>query len=244
MSLNLTLAIKKIWSYIKTETFTLIWERKVMKFKAAIFDLDGTLLDSMSIWSNLCREFLLRHHIDEEIDLDGKLGVISMRNALEYVIKEFALDVPIDEACAETWQIVEEFYRNKAQIKPGIEAILKHFQKNNIPCGVITATERGLVIPALERVGLSGYFKAVFSCSEMQTSKRTPEVFFQMSQLLGAEPAETIVFEDALYAAVTAKKAGYAVAAVYDCSEKNPLELQQTADWYCQNWTELPLEIL
>ena len=93
-----------------------------MKFKAAIFDLDGTLLDSMSIWSNLCREFLLRHHIDEEIDLDGKLGVISMRNALEYVIKEFSLEVSIDEACAETWQIVEEFYRSKAKIKPGIEA--------------------------------------------------------------------------------------------------------------------------
>ena len=78
----------------------------------------------------------------------------------------------------------------------------------------------------------------------MQTSKRTPEVFFQMSQLLEAEPAETIVFEDALYAAVTAKNAGYAVAAVYDFSEKNPLELQQTADWYCKCWTELPLEIL
>jgi beta-phosphoglucomutase-like phosphatase (HAD superfamily) len=78
----------------------------------------------------------------------------------------------------------------------------------------------------------------------MQTSKRTPEVFFQMSRILGAEPADTIVFEDALYAAVTAKNAGYAVVAVYDCSEKNPLQLQQTADWYCKSWTELPLEVL
>ena len=215
-----------------------------MKFKAAIFDLDGTLLDSMSIWSNLCREFLLRHQIDEEIDLDGKLGVISMRNALEYVIKEFALQVSLDEAYAETWQIVEEFYKSKAQIKPGIKGILDYFQSNHIPCGVITATETGLVVPALERVGLSGYFKHVFSCSEMQTSKRTPEVFFQMSRILGAEPADTIVFEDALYAAVTAKNAGYAVAAVYDCSEKNTLQLQQTADWYCKSWTELPLEVL
>ena len=57
-----------------------------MRFRAAIFDLDGTLLDSMSIWSNLCREFLLRHDIDDDIDLDGKLGVISMRNALEYLM--------------------------------------------------------------------------------------------------------------------------------------------------------------
>ncbi|MBR2374133.1 MAG: HAD family phosphatase [Lentisphaeria bacterium] len=215
-----------------------------MKFKAAIFDLDGTLLDSMSIWSNLCREFLLRHGVDEEIDLDGKLGVISIHNALEYVIREFAMDISLEAAYAETWQIVEQFYHSKAQLKPGIKRILDHLYKNDIPCGVITATESGLVIPALERVGLSGYFKSVFSCSEMQTSKRTPEVFFKMSRTLGAEPAETIVFEDALYAAATAKNAGYTVAAVYDCSEKDPLKLQQTADWYCKSWTELPLEVL
>ena len=215
-----------------------------MRFKAAIFDLDGTLLDSMSIWSNLCREFLLRHNIEEDIDLDSKLGVISIYNALEYLIKEFDLQVTLDDAYAETWQIVEDFYRSKAQIKPGIKVILEHLRSHNIPCGVITATEYGLVIPALERSGLSGYFKQVFSCSEMQTSKRTPEVFFQMSELLGASPAETIVFEDALYAASTAKKAGFSVAAVYDCSEKEPIKLQKTADWYCRSWTDLSLDIL
>ena len=215
-----------------------------MRFRAAIFDLDGTLLDSMSIWSNLCRQFLLRHDIDDDIDLDGKLGVISMRNALEYLINEFSLTISLDSAYAETWQIVEDFYRKKAQIKPGVKTILTHLQKNNSPCGVITATETGLVIPALERVGLSGYFRSVFSCSEMQTSKRTPDVFLKMSGLLGAEPAGTIVFEDALYAAVTAKNAGYTVAAVYDPSEKEPAKLQEIAHWYGREWTEFPLEML
>ena len=215
-----------------------------MKFKAAIFDLDGTLLDSMKIWSNLCNEFLLRHNINEVIDLDGKLGVISMRNALEYLIREFSIDISIETAYRETWLIVEEFYNLHAQIKPGIPAILEHLQNNNIPCGIITATETGLVIPALKRTGLHGYFKEIFSCSEMNTSKRTPEVFYQMSELLGAEPADTIVFEDALYAALTAKKAGYSVAAVYDPSEKNPSLLQETADFYCRCWQNLPLEHL
>ena len=215
-----------------------------MNFKAAIFDLDGTLLDSMSIWHNLSREFLLRHNIAEEIDLDGKLGVISMRNALEYVINEFSIDISLEDAYRETWQIVEDFYRRRATVKPGIRAILDHLQKANIPCGVITATETDLVVPALERVGLSSYFREIFSCSALQTSKRTPEIFFRMSEILGAEPAETIVFEDALYAAATAKNAGYNVAAVYDFSEKNPQKLQAISDWYCQSWEDFPLDML
>ena len=215
-----------------------------MRFKAAIFDLDGTLLDSMSIWHDLPRKFLLRYNVDQVIDLDGKLGVISMHNALEYLINEFSLPITLDAAYRETWQIVEDFYRTQAEIKPGIQNILEHLHQNNIPCGVITASESGLVLPALERVGLRKYFKKIFSCSEMNTSKRTPEVFTQMSGILGAAAAETIVFEDALYAAITAKNAGYSVAAVYDASEKDPEKLAATADWYCQNWEDFPLEAL
>lgn len=215
-----------------------------MRFKAAIFDLDGTLLDSMSIWHDLPRKFLLRYNVDQLIDLDGKLGVISMHNALEYLINEFSLPVTLDAAYRETWQIVEDFYRTRAEIKPGIQNILEHLQQNNIPCGVITASESGLVIPALERVGLRKYFKEIFSCSEMNTSKRTPEIFIEMSGILGVSAAETIVFEDALYAALTAKTAGYSVAAVYDASEKNPEKLAAAADWYLQSWEDFPLETL
>ena len=215
-----------------------------MRFKAAIFDLDGTLLDSMSIWHDLPRKFLLRYNVDQVIDLDGKLGVISMHNALEYLINEFSLPVTLDAAYRETWQIVEDFYRTQAEIKPGIQTILEHLQQNNIPCGVITASESGLVIPALEHVGLRKYFKEIFSCSEMNTSKRTPEIFIEMSGILGVPAAETIVFEDALYAALTAKTAGYSVAAVYDASEKNPEKLAAAADWYLQSWEDFPLETL
>ena len=206
--------------------------------------MDGTLLDSMYIWRNLCREFLRRHRIDEDIDLDAKLGVISLHNALEYVINEFKIPASVEEAKQESWQIIKDYYLTRATVKPGIVTILDHLQKNNVPCGIITATESGLVNTALEKAGLQGYFKEIFSCSDMQTSKRKPEVFLQMSEILGAAPAETVVFEDALYASLTAKNAGYAVAAVYDFSEKNPEKLQEIADWYCRSWEDFSLDEL
>lgn len=210
-----------------------------MRFKAAIFDLDGTLLDSMGIWDNLGREFLLRHGIDEDIDLDDRLGVVTMHEALKYLIKEYKLDILIDEAYAETWQIVEDFYRDRVQLKSGAMEFLDYLRDNNIPCGIITATELRLIMPALERTKLNGYFKEVLSCAELKTSKRTPEIFFKMSEILGIAPGETVVFEDALYAAQTAKSVGYQVAAIYDHSEKNPEKLKEISDYYCLNWDSL-----
>lgn len=215
-----------------------------MAIKAAIFDLDGTLLDSMHIWSNLCNEFLHAHGIAENIDLDGKLGVLSIRSALTYILDNYPLDTDLDTACMETWQIVENFYRNEVTLKQGVMRLLNELEAYRIPAGIITATETGLVKHALHRVGLTEYFAEVLSCADLQTSKRKPEVFMMLADKFGAKPGEIMVFEDALYAAETAKNAGFNVAAVYDPSERNSAVLKKTADYYCRSWEDFPLHLL
>ena len=221
-----------------------------MPIKGAIFDLDGTLLDSMTIWSNLCLRFLKKNGISPNdgglVGMDKKLEVLSIRNALAYVLKVYPqITVDLETAWRETWQIVEDFYCNQVEIKAGIPEILAELQRLNIPAGIITATESELVEKALARTNLDNCFAAgVMSCAALQTSKRSADVFFMMAEKLHASPSEIIVFEDALYAATTARNAGFAVAAVYDPSEKNQEKLQATANWYCRSWTELPLAIL
>ena len=221
-----------------------------MGFKGAIFDLDGTLLDSMGIWSTLCQRFLAEYGISPDAEglaaMYKKMEVLSIRNALSCLLQIYPqIGIDLDGACSKTYKMVEDFYCSQAQIKPGIPEILETLQRRNIPAGIITATEAELAEKALTRAGLAKYFTAgVMSCAELQTSKRTPDVFFLMTEKLGSLPQETIVFEDALYASITAKKAGFSVAAVYDPSEKKQEILRETADWYCRSWEELPLEIL
>ena len=216
-----------------------------MAYSAAFFDLDGTILDSMSIWQNLCKNFMLKHGIHQEINLEEKLSVISIHTALECIIDTFKINISLEDAYRETWQIVETFYREKVELKPGIMPILNELKRKNIPVGIISATEIELVNEALKRVGLSDFFTAgVVSCATLETSKRKPDIFYAMAEKVGSAPENTIIFEDALYAAATAKNAGFALAAVYDPSEKEQEKLAAIADYYCRSWEEFPLDEL
>ena len=217
-----------------------------MAFKAAIFDLDGTLLDSMGIWSNLCHRFLQHHGITLEAGglagMEKKLEVLSIRNALEYVLEVFPqIRIDLDTAHRQTWQIVETFYREKATVKPGIPAILAELKRKNIPAGIITATESELVEAALQKTGLDGFFSGrVMSCATLQMSKRSPEVFFMMAETLNAAPEDIIVFEDALYAANTLKANGFRYTII---EEQGSLccanELKDGCENYIKSYEEL-----
>jgi len=101
---------------------------------------------------------------------------------------------------------------------------------------VATATERRLVEPAIERLGLKDYFKRIFTCTEENTSKKYPDIYIKAVEYLGTEIGETLVVEDALYAMKTAKKAGFIVAGVYDkVSDDEQEEIKTTCDYYWEH---------
>ncbi len=215
-----------------------------MGFKAAIFDMDGTLLESMHIWDALAPDFLKKHNISPGDDFTIHTSVPSIRGAVEYMVKTFNMNIDPEEEIAAIYAFLRDFYSNQVQVKPGIKTVLDTLARAGIKCGVVTATEPDLAALALSSTGLSGYFGGrILSGAEHNISKSTPLPFQMMCRTLESKPENTIVFEDAFYAAECAARAGYSVATVYDPSESRQNALAKVANWYCRSWENFPLEI-
>lgn len=210
----------------------------------AIFDVDGTLLDSMGVWQGLAERYLMSKGIEPEKGLSEKLKTFTVSQAADYYRERYHLKLETAEIIRETNLIISDYYRNQASLKPGVGGFLEFLKKNGVKMCVATATDRELIVPALKRNGIDGYFSGMFCGDDVKTGKDSPEIFMKALELLGTDIESTWVFEDALHAAETARSAGFKVAGIYDChTTQNPLLLRQTAHVYLKSFEELDLII-
>ena len=127
---------------------------------------------------------------------------------------------------------IEEFYVHKVQPKPGVIDFLEQMKEARIPMCIATASDRYLIEAALGRCGMAQYFDAIFTCSEVGHGKDEPLIFRKAMEHFSADRRTSVVFEDAIHAAQTAKNDGFTVVAVFDPSEKQQNELRALADCY------------
>lgn len=205
---------------------------------AAIFDLDGTLLDSTDMWENLGERFLQSLDIVLKGGLRDEIWDMSLPDSAAFFRREYALSLSEEEIIARLNELSESVYTNDAPLKSGTKRLLGSLQMLDIKTALATAADKNLAEAALARTGISEYFSGILSCSE-HGAKTAPDIFLKAAELLGAKPRETVVFEDSLTAVQTAKSAGFITAAVFDSSEKNPDLLRDTADFYGKNLDEL-----
>lgn len=210
--------------------------------KGAIFDVDGTLLNSMPVWSNLGEIYLHSLGIEAEAGLGETLSAMSLPQGADYLIQHYHLAKTRNKVLEGINREVRDFYAEKVPLKAGVHHFLDGLKEHRIPMVIVTTSDRGNVEAALKRLGVLNYFDRVLTCTEMGTDKNRPDIYLAASLQLDTEPSETLVFEDAFHAVLTAKRAGFKVVAVYDQSNDSKLgKIWNTADIYLSEYTDFDM---
>lgn len=215
-------------------------ERILKTAKGIIFDVDGTLLDSMVVWDKAGERYLESKGFQIDKELQAKLFSMGLEEAAEHMIRRYQFQNTKEEIVAEIVGTVCQAYEEEIPEKAGVKKLLAACKEAGIPMVLATSSERNVVLSAMRRLGLEQYFQNIFTCLELGTTKKQPDIYLTAAGYLGAEPEEIWVFEDAIHAAETAKQAGFCVAGVYDVvSEKDQKDLQAVADIYITSYEKL-----
>lgn len=213
-----------------------------MRLQGAIFDMDGTLLDSMRTWRALGSTFIRRQGKEPEEELDLKLHAMSMEEGASYCVERYGLCIKPEEVSRLLQAEMEEFYRLRVVPKAGVERMLSILKMEGVWMYVATATDHPLADLALERAGLTKYFRGIVTCGDAGHEKDDPEIYEMALRRLRCRKEDTVVFEDSLFALRTAKAAGFRTAAVYDPSELDQDAMRAEADYYVrsfEDWTQI-----
>ena len=206
--------------------------------KGAIFDLDGTLFDSMFIWDTAGEVYLRSIGIEPREDLQKVLKPMSLLQSATYIREKYGLSLTVEEIMDGINRTVEDFYFHTVQPKEGVVVFLEQMKNQGVKMCIATATDRYQAQAALKRCGMEAFFSEIFTCTDVGHGKDEPFIFEKALEHLGTTKADTVVFEDAYHAAKTAKADGFITVAVYDSHETKQAELHCVSDCFIEDFTQ------
>lgn len=211
-----------------------------MKNTFAIFDMDGTLVDSMGYWNQLADEYLAKRHIPPLTPaLKEESIALTMLESAQLFIREFGLSGTPEQIAGEINALMETHYRTDVRLKPGVVTCLERMKTAGFQMCVASSTCPELLDLCLRRLGVRDYFTFLLSCEEVGVGKNRPDVYLEAARRMGGRPENTVVFEDILVAAATAKKAGFSLGIIYDVNSAAEQEhLKALADCYFTRWDD------
>lgn len=191
-----------------------------MDIKAAIFDMDGTLIDSLKLWNvfwtTLGEQYLNDKNFAPSAEDDKKVRTLTLKDAMKLIHDNYNLGESGEELLAEANRIMYDFYANTVELKEGAKEFLEHCKSSGVKMCIASATAADLIHLALKHCGIENYFMKVFSCADIGKGKDEPDIFLQAVNYLGTEISETWMFEDSLTAIETATRIGMPVVGIYD----------------------------
>lgn len=207
-----------------------------MNIKAAIFDMDGTLVDSLFFWEPFWRDlgarFLGKENYVPPKELDQGIRTMTFTEAMAYIREPLGITASAEELVAFGTENLADFYRTQVGPKAGVLAFLDHLKARGVRMCVASATDKKYLPIALEACGLSSYFETVLSCSELGVGKDQPDIYLKAMELLGTAPADTCIFEDSFVALETAKRIGCHTVGVFDKNNYGQERLRAASEIY------------
>ena len=211
--------------------------KELRRMRGAIFDLDGTLLDSMGMWQDIDRHYLARFGKAAPADLQRRIEGFSVTETARYFKDSFDLPDDIPAIIADWNEMAKEEYRSRLQLKPGAETFVKRLHAAGVRLAVATTNYRDLTEACLARLGILDHFSAIMTSAEIEKGKPDPEIFLKAAAAIGADPADCVVFEDLPAGILAGKRAGMQTVAVYDdASAAVEEQKKEMADGYAESW--------
>ena len=208
--------------------------------KAVIFDLDGTLVDSMWMWKAIDIEYLGKYGIELPPTLQKDIEGMSFSETAVYFKETFQIPDSLETIKADWNKMAYEKYTKEVDFKKGAIEFLKCCIEKGIKLGIATSNSRELVDATIEALGAKKYFDCIMTSCEVAKGKPAPDIYLAVAKKLGVQPEECLVFEDIEMGILAGKNAGMEVCAIEDEFSMNQIEIKkQLADYYIVDYTEI-----
>ena len=213
-------------------------------YSAAIFDLDGTLVDSMYVWNKVDQDFLTERGIPVTEEYTNAVRGMFFETAARYTIETYGLTESVEQIISIWLNMARYEYEHHVRLKPGARDYLIALRQKGIRIGMATSSNPYLLEPVLKSNGVRQFFDAICYTSQVGQNKSFPDIYLFTAERLGQKPEDCVVFEDIPEGIEGARKAGMYTVAVYDkASEDYAQILRQTADRYIISFSEMGGEL-
>lgn len=212
----------------------------IKNIKACIFDLDGTLVDSMWMWPDIDREYLNRFGIEYDDNLKNEIDGISFHETAVYFKNKFGISDSVEKICKDWEDMAYDKYKYEVKEKPGCKKFLEHLRSKDIKMGIATSNNRSMVDVVLESLNMKDFFEVITTSDEVKRGKPAPDVYLTTANLLNVEPKNCLVFEDVVAGIMAGKSAGMKVCAIEDDFTKEVRQKKkELSDYYIVDYSEL-----
>ncbi len=204
--------------------------------KGAVFDMDGTLIDSLMLWEVIWKKFgslFCKDGVFVPSATDDKaVRTMTLKAAMDFIHTQYNIGKTGDELLKKANEIIKDFYSNEVLLKEGVAEFLEYCSAKGIKMCIASATDPDLIKIAVKHCNIENYFIDILSCADIGKGKDQPDIYLKALECLGTSADETCIFEDSHIAICTARKLGFKTVGIYDKYNYGQEEIKKTATIY------------